>query len=121
VSGITAVEDSLKASISKESCDIEYIEQNQTVSPIDLEDSGGADNLIEYLKSLHFYNGQLVHIENIPPKLPKFDSNDIQNEDSFHPPLPKILTQSIIRAMKIKYLYCHQMESEIILNHHCEV
>lgn len=63
-------------------------------------------NLIEYLKRLPSYKGQITHIEVIPPKAPRLQSGFGETEEPLNPAIRSVLTQSGLLP-----LYSHQAEA----------
>jgi hypothetical protein len=75
--------------------------QQAPVPAVSITEDGGAEGVLEYLKSEPSYKDQLVHVEHIAGR-------DAVYATLAPPELPTVLTQRLIDEMGLQQLYLHQ-------------
>jgi hypothetical protein len=71
------------------------------VSAVSITEDGGAEGVLEYLKSADSYKDQLVHVERIAGRAAVYAA-------LAPPALPSVLTQRLVDELGLQQLYLHQ-------------
>lgn len=77
---------------------------NINVQSTSLEDNGGAEGVLDYLKCQPFYKDQIKHVEQVPAREARYGV-------LAPPAIPSILQQRLQEALGLQQLYLHQAKA----------